>query len=70
MCLRPRGPVELPQGATVIDFSYRIRSEIGHHCSGARVNGQLVPFKYILRNSDTVRSSPHTSQPSAIGSSW
>jgi GTP pyrophosphokinase len=51
----PKGDlVDFPKGATVIDFAYRIHSEIGHHCSGARVNGQLVQLKYILRSGDTV----------------
>ncbi|TAJ99418.1 bifunctional (p)ppGpp synthetase/guanosine-3',5'-bis(diphosphate) 3'-pyrophosphohydrolase, partial [bacterium] len=51
----PKGDLlNFPKGATVIDFAYRIHSEIGHHCSGARVNGQLVSLKYLLRNGDTV----------------
>jgi len=43
-----------PEGATVIDFAYRIHSEVGQHCTGARVNGRLVPLRYQLRNEDTV----------------
>jgi GTP pyrophosphokinase len=51
----PKGDLlNFPKGATVIDFAYRIHSEIGHRCSGARVNGQLVSLKYILRSGDTV----------------
>ncbi len=51
----PNGDVQsFPKGATVVDFAYRIHSDIGQHCSGARVNGRLVPFKYILRSGDTV----------------
>jgi GTP pyrophosphokinase len=51
----PKGDLlSFPKGATVIDFAYRIHSEVGHHCSGARVNGQLVSLKYILRSGDTV----------------
>ena len=51
----PNGDVRsFPKGATVVDFAYRIHSDIGQHCSGARVNGRLVPFKYILRSGDTV----------------
>ncbi len=51
----PNGDLQsFPKGATVIDFAYRIHSDIGQHCSGARVNGRLVPFKYILRSGDTV----------------
>ncbi|MFQ5916912.1 MAG: RelA/SpoT family protein, partial [Candidatus Binatia bacterium] len=51
----PKGDLwNFPKGATVIDFAYRIHSDIGHHCSGARVNGQLVPLRYILRSGDVV----------------
>jgi GTP pyrophosphokinase len=51
----PKGDLlNFPKGSTVIDFAYRIHSEIGHRCSGARVNGQLVSLKYILRSGDTV----------------
>jgi GTP pyrophosphokinase len=51
----PKGDLlGFPKGATAIDFAYRIHSEVGHHCSGARVNGQVVPFRYILRSGDTV----------------
>ncbi len=51
----PKGDLlNFPKGSTVIDFAYRIHSDIGHHCSGARVNGQLVALKYILRSGDTV----------------
>jgi len=51
----PKGDLlNFPKGATIIDFAYRIHSEVGDHCSGARVNGQLVSLKYILRSGDTV----------------
>ena len=51
----PNGDLQsFPKGATVVDFAYRIHSDIGQRCSGARVNGRLVPFKYILRSGDTV----------------
>jgi GTP pyrophosphokinase len=51
----PKGDLlNFPKGSTVIDFAYRIHTEVGHHCSGARVNGQLVSLKYILRSGDTV----------------
>jgi len=51
----PNGDLlNFPKGSTVIDFAYRIHSDIGHHCTGARVNGQLVSLKYILRSGDTV----------------
>jgi guanosine-3',5'-bis(diphosphate) 3'-pyrophosphohydrolase len=51
----PNGDLlNFPEGATVVDFAYRIHSEVGHHCSGARVNGRLVPLRYRLRSGDTV----------------
>ncbi len=51
----PKGDLlSFPKGATVIDFAYRIHSDIGHRCSGARVNGHLVSLRYILRSGDTV----------------
>ncbi len=59
----PQGDVhDFPIGATVIDFAYRIHSEIGHRCSGARVNGRLVPLRYQLRNGDTVEIVTTTQQ--------
>jgi GTP diphosphokinase / guanosine-3',5'-bis(diphosphate) 3'-diphosphatase len=51
----PKGDLlNFPEGSTVIDFAYRIHSEVGQHCAGARVNGRLVPLRYRLRSGDTV----------------
>ncbi len=51
----PRGEVlAFPRGATPIDFAYRVHTEVGHHCVGARVNGRLVPLRTPLKNGDIV----------------
>ncbi len=51
----PKGDLlNFPVGATVIDFAYRIHSEVGHHCAGARVNGRIVPLRHQLQSGDTV----------------
>lgn len=51
----PQGDLRsLPRGATPVDFAYSIHSEVGHHCSGSRVNGVMVPLKYQIRSGDTV----------------
>jgi guanosine-3',5'-bis(diphosphate) 3'-pyrophosphohydrolase len=51
----PKGDVKaLPQGATPIDFAYAVHSKIGDHCSGARINGMMVPLRYRLRNGDII----------------
>ncbi|MEE9383442.1 MAG: RelA/SpoT family protein [Nannocystaceae bacterium] len=51
----PRGDVvTLPQGSTPIDFSFAIHTDVGLHCSGARVNGQVVPLRYQLRQGDAI----------------
>jgi GTP diphosphokinase / guanosine-3',5'-bis(diphosphate) 3'-diphosphatase len=51
----PKGAVyAFPRGATPVDFAYRVHTDVGHHCVGARVNGRLVPLKSPLENGDIV----------------
>jgi guanosine-3',5'-bis(diphosphate) 3'-pyrophosphohydrolase len=51
----PQGEIkDLPRGATPLDFAYRVHTDLGHRCVGAKVNGKLVPLSYELRNGDVV----------------
>jgi guanosine-3',5'-bis(diphosphate) 3'-pyrophosphohydrolase len=51
----PKGEVfSFPRGATPLDFAYRVHTDLGHHCAGARVNGKLVPLRTPLQNGDMV----------------
>lgn len=51
----PKGEVrEFPEGATPLDFAYGVHTELGNRCTGARVNGKMVPLRYQLQNGDTV----------------
>jgi len=51
----PTGDViQLPKGATPIDFAFAVHTEVGQHCAGAKVNGKIAPLSRQLRNSETV----------------
>lgn len=58
----PRGDVKgMPAGGTCLDFAYAIHTEVGHHCVGAKVNGQIVPLRFELRTGDIceIITNPH-----------
>lgn len=53
--ITPKGEViDLPSGATPVDFAYQIHTGLGNQCVGAKVNGKIVPLNYELRSSDVV----------------
>src|SRR5438552_1461801 len=59
----PKGDVfAFPRGATPLDFAYRIHTDVGHRCVGARVNGKLVPLRTPLKNGDIVAVLTGTNQ--------
>jgi GTP pyrophosphokinase len=54
-CFTPKGElIQLPRGATPVDFAYAVHSQIGDTCVGARINGRLMPLRYELQNGDQI----------------
>jgi GTP pyrophosphokinase len=53
--MTPHGDViDLPRGATPLDFAYHLHTDLGHHCRGAKLNGRIVPLTQALSNGDVV----------------
>jgi GTP pyrophosphokinase len=54
-CFTPKGRlIQLPRGATPVDFAYAVHSQVGDTCVGARINGRLMPLRHELQNGDQV----------------
>lgn len=66
-CFTPKGDIiELPAGATALDFAYYIHTQVGDHCIGAVVNKKIVPLRYKLQNYDMLKiTTSKTGHPSA-----
>lgn len=61
--ITPKGDIwNFPKGATVLDFAYRIHTNVGDHCTGARINGRLVPVRETLHNGQQVSIVTSTTQ--------
>lgn len=62
----PQGMVvDLPEGATALDFAYHVHTQLGHRCKGAKINGHMVSLTTALKNGDTVEILTHKkAQPS------
>jgi GTP diphosphokinase / guanosine-3',5'-bis(diphosphate) 3'-diphosphatase len=67
----PKGDaLTLPAGATPVDMAYALRTELGHHCIGARVNGQLVPLASVLADGDVVEILTSNAQYPGPSKEW
>jgi GTP pyrophosphokinase len=54
-CFTPKGQlIQLPRGATSVDFAYAVHSQVGDTCVGAKINGRLLPLRHVLQNGDQV----------------
>ena len=69
--LTPKGDVlTLPRGATPVDFAYRIHTDVGHRCVGAKVNGRLVPLQTKLESGDIVEILTSKAQDAHPSRDW
>lgn len=71
-CFTPKGEIiNLPQGATAIDFAYAVHSEVGDRCIGTRINGKMAPLRTEIRNGDQVEILTSTDgTPSPTWENW
>ncbi|MEZ5669545.1 MAG: bifunctional (p)ppGpp synthetase/guanosine-3',5'-bis(diphosphate) 3'-pyrophosphohydrolase [Alphaproteobacteria bacterium] len=62
-CFTPKGDlIDLPRGSTPVDFAYAVHSEVGDHCTGAKINGRLMPLRTALANGDQVEITTNRAQ--------
>ena len=68
-CFSPQGDlIELASGSTPVDFAYAVHSQVGDHCTGAKVNGRIVPLNTKLKNGDQVEIT--TNKNSSPNPNW
>lgn len=54
-CFTPKGDlIDLPKGATAVDFAYAVHTDLGNRCKGVKINGKLMPLRTVLKNGDQV----------------
>lgn len=54
-CFSPKGDlINLPHGATIVDFAYAVHSEVGDRCVGGKINGRMMPLRAVLKNGDQI----------------
>jgi len=69
--LTPAGDVKaLPRGATAVDFAYSVHTEVGHRCTGAKVNGRLIPLDRHLESGDIIEVLTSKSEGSGPSRDW
>lgn len=68
----PKGKImAMPRGATVVDFAYAVHTDVGNHCSSARINHELAPLRTELRNGDLIEIiTAHQAQPNPVWLSY
>ena len=63
----PTGDLKrLPEGATVLDFAFSVHTEVGRHCTGARIQGRIVPIRQQLNNGDSIEIITSPSQHPSV----
>lgn len=71
LVMTPKGdPITMPTNSTIIDFAYKIHTQVGHRAMGAKVNGAMVPLDYIIKNGDIVEIMTSKDQNKGPNRAW